>query len=253
MKNEEKLIPGKNIVLLSMLYMALFLASMTVGYKIVIFGKQLYCASILIFPLLFPLSDALAEIYGATIAKTMIWYTIISEAVFVGLTNAAISLPSPETWHHQAAYNFIVGGYIHILLANSIAMITSFYLNVYFINKWRILFQGKYYYWRSLGATAIGEIIYTIITNLIAYCNVLSWHEIFNIIVSDYGFKLIYSMIILYPGALLVTRTKAKYGILGYSNTFNPFKQEPNEKIADFAQYKKTRSLFVQSSNRSAK
>jgi uncharacterized integral membrane protein (TIGR00697 family) len=207
----------------------------------------------LIFPLLFPLSDALAEIYGASIAKSMIGYTIIGEVIFVALTNAAISLPSPQTWHHQAAYNFLVGGYIHILMANSIAMIVSFYLNVYFINKWRILLQGKYYYWRSLGATAIGEITYTIITNAIAYFNVLSWQDVSNIILSDYGFKLIYSMIILYPGALLVAHTKTKYGILGYSKTFNPFKQGLNEKIADFTQYKKTRGQVVQSSDRSAK
>jgi uncharacterized integral membrane protein (TIGR00697 family) len=253
MKNDGKLAPEKNIVLLSMLYMALFLASMTVGYKIVIFGKQLYCASILIFPLLFPLSDALAEIYGVSIAKSMIWYTIISEAVFVTLTNTAISLPSPQNWHHQEAYNFIVGGYIHILIANSTAMIVSFYLNVYFINKWRILLQGKHYYWRSLGATAIGEIIYTIITNAIAYVNVLPWNDIFNIILSDFSLKLIYSIIILYPGALLVTHIKSKYGISGYSKIFNPFKQELNEKVVDFSQYQKTRTSLVPSSDRSAK
>lgn len=168
-------IPGQRIVLISMIYMALFLASMTVGYKIVIFGNHLYCASILIFPLLFPLSDALAEIYGAQIAKSMIVYTIIGEIIFVSMTNTAIHLPSPTTWHHQEAYDFIVGGYIHILAANAIAMIASFYLNVYFINRWRILLQGRYYYWRSLGATAIGEISYTILTNAIAYFGVLSW------------------------------------------------------------------------------
>ena len=217
MKHPKKSVPGRNIVLLSMIYMALFLSSMTVGYKIVIFGKQLYCASILIFPLLFPLSDALSEIYGSSIAKSMIFYTIIGEAIFVTLTNVAISFPSPQTFHHQDAYNFLVGGYIHILMANSIAMIISFYLNVYFVNKWRILLQGKYYYWRSLGATAIGEISYTIITNFIAYFKMLPWQDIANIILSDYSFKLIYSIIILYPGALLVAHTKAKYGIIGYS------------------------------------
>ena len=68
--------PEKLIVLLSMLYMSFFFASFTVAYKIVAFGHELYCASILIFPLLFPLSDALAEIYGPEIAKNIIWYTI---------------------------------------------------------------------------------------------------------------------------------------------------------------------------------
>ncbi len=256
MINQKKLdLTGKSIVFLSMLYITLFLASMTVGYKIVIFGKQLYCASILIFPLLFPLSDALAEIYGASIAKSMIFYTIISEIIFVTLTNAAISLPSPDTFINQSSYDFIVGGYVHILMANSIAMIVSFYLNVYFINKWRILLHGKHYYWRSLGATAIGEISYTIITNIIAYYNVLPWQDTANIIFSDYIFKFIYSMIILYPGALFVAHIKNKYGIEGYSKTFNPFQEKSNETITDFNQYKKTKRQFqsVQLSDKSTK
>lgn len=243
--------PGKSIVLLSMIYMALFIASMTVGYKIVIFGKQLYCASILIFPLLFPLSDALSEIYGAKIAKTMIFYTIICEIIFVALTNFAISLPSPETWHHQHAYDFIVKGYIHILIANSIAMIISFYLNVYLINKWRILLDGKYYFLRSLGATAIGEVSYTIITNIIAYIHMYTFNDILNIILSDYLFKLVYSIIILYPSSLVVVYVRSKYGMIRYSENFTPFKTS-NAKITDIKQYKKTKRQLDQQANKSA-
>lgn len=215
--------------------MTLFLASMSVGYKIVAFGSELYCASILIFPLLFPLSDALAEIYGPGIAKNMIWYTAICELVFVILTNAAIHLPSPANWHHQAEYNFLVGGYFHILIANVTAMILSFYLNVHLLSKWKILTRGKYYYLRSLGATAIGEVAYTIITNLIAYTNTLPVTDIINIIISDYCFKLIYSAIIAYPAALLVTHIKIKYGKSSYSESFNPFNQRHFRKIVDFS------------------
>ena len=243
--------PGKSIVLLSMLYMALFIASMTVGYKIVIFGKQLYCASILIFPLLFPLSDALSEIYGARIAKSMIFYTIICEIIFVALTNIAISLPSPATWHHQNSYNFIIGGYIYILSANSIAMIVSFYLNVYLINKWRIMLDGKYYFLRSLGATAIGEISYTIITNIITYFNMLPFGDILNIIFSDYLFKLLYSVVILYPSSLIVVYVRSKYGMIRYSENFTPFKTN-GAKITNLTQYKKTKHQLDQQVNESA-
>lgn len=216
-------IPTKPIVLLSMVYMSLFFASITVGYKIVAFGNQLYCASILIFPLLFPFSDALSEIYGVKIAKSMVWYTVICEAIFVALTNLAIQLPSPPNWHHQSEYNFFIGGYTHILLANAVALAVSFYLNVLLLNKWRILLKGKYYYLRSLGATAVGEVTYTIISNIIAYYGVLHWQETANVIISDYLFKLIYSAIIAYPAALLVMYVKVKYKIDNNPIIFNPF------------------------------
>lgn len=220
---------------------------MTVGYKIVAFGNELYCASVLIFPLLFPFSDALAEIYGPGIAKNMIWYTAICELVFVSLTNMAIHLPSPANWHHQAEYDFLVGGYFHILIANVTAMIVSFYINVNLVSRWKILTRGKYYYLRSVGATAIGEITYTIITNIIAYTNTLPVTDIINIIVSDYFFKLLYSAIIAYPAALLVTHVKMKYGKSSYSDSFNPFQQRHFRKIVDFATYSSQSNNFENS------
>jgi uncharacterized integral membrane protein (TIGR00697 family) len=229
--------PEKLIVLLSMIYMSLFFASITVAYKIVAFGHELYCASILIFPLLFPFSDALSEIYGAKIAKSMIWYTVICEAIFVLLTNVAILLPSPPNWHHQAEYNFIIGGYKQVLMANAVALLVSFYLNVFLLNKWRVLLKGKFYYLRSLGATAIGEITYTLITNVIAYFGVLSWSEISNVIISDYIVKLIYSAIIAYPAALLVAYIKIKYSSESYSANFNPFSYRSINKVVDLSSY----------------
>jgi uncharacterized integral membrane protein (TIGR00697 family) len=188
----------------------------------------------LIFPLLFPFSDALADIYGSQIAKSLIWYTAICETIFVLLTNAGIHLPSPSSWHHQNEYNFLVGGYAHILFANVSAMVISFYLNVNLLNKWRILSKGRYYYLRSLGATAVGEISYTIITNIIAYTGMLKWDEILNIIFSDYIFKLIYSVIIAYPAALFVVQIKMKHGVKNrYSNNFNPFQYKNFRKVVN--------------------
>lgn len=230
--------PTQLVVLLSMIYITLFFASATVGYKIVIFGKELYCASVLIFPLLFPFSDALSEIYGSKIAKSLIWYTVVCEIMFVSLTNAAIHLPSPSTWHHQAEYNFLVGGYIHILFANVSAMIISFYLNITLLNKWRILLKGKYYYLRSIGAIAAGEVSYTIISNIIAYFGVLHWGEITNIIISDYFFKMIYSLIIAYPAALFVSYIKMKYGAKNsFSATNNPFQYKDIRKVIDLSNH----------------
>lgn len=231
--------PEKLIVLLSMIYMSLFFASITVAYKIVAFGHELYCASILIFPLLFPFSDALAEIYGPKIAKSMIWYTVICESIFVLLTNVAIHLPSPTNWHHQAEYNFLIGGYTQVLMANATALIVSFNLNVLLLNKWRILLKGKYFYLRSLGATAVGEISYTIITNVIPYYGVLSWSEVSNVIISDYIAKLIYSAIIAYPAALLVAYVKTKYSSTAYSGEFNPFSHKSINKVVDLSHYAK--------------
>jgi uncharacterized integral membrane protein (TIGR00697 family) len=171
----------------------------------------------------------------------MVWYTIICEAIFVTLTNIAIHLPSPSNWSHQAEYDFLVGGYAHILLANAAALLISFYLNIIFLNKWRILLKGKHYYLRSLGATAIGEITYTIISNVIAYAGVMPWFEIANIIISDYFVKMIYSAIIAYPAALFVAHIRMRHNSNNRIN-FNPFQKNTIKKVIQLSTYAKKNS-----------
>lgn len=77
--------------------------------------------------------------------------------------------------------------------------------------------------------------------------------EIADIIVSDYIFKLLYSIVILFPAALFVTHIKRKYGLVGYSKYFNPFKKPIQEKVTDLNQYRKVRNLFVQPADKLAK
>jgi hypothetical protein len=212
MKSQAILTP-KYLLLGGMLYMSLFLASMTMGYKFVAFGQQLYCGSVFIFPWLFPLGDTIAEFYGPELAKNLVWFTLLCEGIFVFSTNIVIHMPSPSTWHHQSAYNYIIGSYPHILFANAAALFVSTRLNVVALLKWKQLLNGRYYFLRSIGATAIGEIAYTLISNTIAFWGVATYKEVINIMVSDYIFKLIYSIVIAYPLSILVAQLKYNWGI----------------------------------------
>ncbi|OGV51693.1 MAG: hypothetical protein A3F46_01350 [Legionellales bacterium RIFCSPHIGHO2_12_FULL_42_9] len=123
-------------------------------------------------------------------------------------------------------------------------MIVSFYLNILLLNKLRILLKGKHYYMRSLGATAVGEITYTIITNIITYYGVLSWQSTANVIISDYFFKLIYSAIIAYPAALLVVYVKIKYRLDSKQIDFNPFTKK-SVKVVEFSNYTQQKRVNI--------
>ncbi len=69
---DERNSENRCVLLVGMLFMTVFLASLTVGYKLVSFGREIYCGFVFIFPLLFFFGDGLAEIYGPSIAKYMI-------------------------------------------------------------------------------------------------------------------------------------------------------------------------------------
>ena len=97
---------------------------------------------------------------------------------------------------------------------------------------------------RSLGATAVGEITYTIITNIITYYGVLSWQSTANVIISDYFFKLIYSAIIAYPAALLVVYVKIKYRLDSKQIDFNPFTKK-SVKVVEFSNYTQQKRVNI--------
>lgn len=213
----------KIFILIGMVYMSIFLASVTVGYKVVILGHELFCASVFIFPLLFPLNDAIVELIGIDVALNMVWFTILGEFIFVILTNSVIYLPSPNTWHHQAAYNFIIGGYFHIFIADTVAIFAGFTMNAWLLNKWKIKLKGKYFPIRSIISTSIGEFVFTVITNIIAFFKITTFSETLNIIFSDYIFKVGYSFFLCLITAFIVSYLKKKYGIKYPIANFNPF------------------------------
>lgn len=201
---------GTYLVLLGMLYATIFFCSFIMGYKTVILYNRILCSSVFVFPLLFPINDSITEILSAKVSYFMIIAIIICEFMFSFITYALANLPSPPHWENQEIYPLLTTGFIHIAIADSISLAIGFFANTYVFNKWGIKWFGVGFFSRSLGATAIGELVFTISTNLITF-HILSTANIIdttNIIVSDYILKMIYSLIICLPNAYLVSVIK---------------------------------------------
>ncbi|KTC64728.1 hypothetical protein Lade_2022 [Legionella adelaidensis] len=204
---------GCFLVFLGMLYVTIFFCSFVMGYKTVdIFGRIL-CSSVFVFPLLFPINDAITELLGSKISYFMIIAIIICEYMFSFITYFLASMPSPNGWKNQEIYPLLTSGFLHIAIADSISLAIGFFCNTYVFNKWGIKWFGKGFFSRSLGSTAIGELVFTVSTNLLAF-HFFS-HAIFkdtiNIIVSDYILKMVYSFIICIPNAYLVSKIKEHF------------------------------------------
>ena len=157
------------LIILGMLYATIFFSSFVLGYRVVNFYGHIFCASVFIFPLLFPINDSIAEIFGVKVTYLMIAATIVCEFLFSFITYSIALLPAPANWPNQEMYSTLTSGFTHIAVADSCSLAISFFINSYCINKWGIKLSGKGFFIRSLGATAIGELIFTISTNLIAF------------------------------------------------------------------------------------
>ncbi len=201
------------LIFIGMLYATIFFSSFILGYKVVSFNEHILCASVFIFPLLFPINDAITELFSVKVSYLMIIAIIICEFLFSILTKTVVLLPTPAGWQHQELYATLTSGFLHIAIADSTSLAIGFFANSYFLNKWGIALYGKGFFIRSLGATAIGELIFTISTNLITFHSfeVAGLRDTINIIASDYIFKMGYSLFICMPNAFLVNKIKTLF------------------------------------------
>ncbi|QMT62131.1 VUT family protein [Legionella sp. PC997] len=201
---------GTYLVLIGMLYATIFFCSFVMGYKTVDLYGRILCSSVFVFPLLFPINDSITELLGAKISYLMIIAIIICEFMFSFITHSLAVLPSPPHWINQDLYPILTTGFIHIAIADSISLAIGFFANTYVLDKWGIKWFGTGFFRRSLGSTAVGELLFTISTNLITF-HVLSTASLIdttNIIISDYILKMAYSIVICIPNAYLVSLIK---------------------------------------------
>jgi len=207
------------------LYMSIMLTSGLLSDKIIIVMGHITMAGTLVVPLLFIISDIIAEVYGYTIAKRIILWAFISQIIFAGLCTISVHFPSPTNIPHQDTYNYVISSQLRIAGSGFLAYIVSGWLNVYIITKWKFLLKGRYFWLRSIGSSTIAEGIFTVLAVFMIQLGKLPVHDIFAIIVTSYSIKLISSLVAAFPASITVNFIKLIDKTDVYDNLapFNPF------------------------------
>ncbi len=215
----------KNLSLLAILTATVMQISLIVAYKPVMFGEILLPGGVIGFPLVFTIGDVIAEVYGYRLARRILWETLASCALFTFAIAAIIKLPSPTSWHFQLAYDTVFGHLLRIFLAVFGGIIISSFANIYLLSKWKIYLKGKYFWARSFFASAVGELIVTLIADLTAFLGTMPFKEFTHMVLSVYLVKLVYSLLAAILASYAVVFLKRHEGIdaYDYGINFNPF------------------------------
>lgn len=211
--------------LIAMLYSTFSIASMVLAYKVIDFWGLMITGSALVMPFRYIIGDIIAEIYGYYVAKRMILYLIICWYVFSLTTIAIIHLPSPADLNHKEAYDLILGKTINTVTATLIAVIIGSNLNIYVVSKWKILVKGKYFWLRSIGSSAVGELTQYAIALPIVYYNMMSPKKIISLVILDFLVQLGFLIMISIPTNFIVFLIKKieNTDIYDTDIKFNPF------------------------------
>jgi queuosine precursor transporter len=219
------------LIFLSMLYLSLMLCNAIFTNRWISLGHDFVFGGAFVSPLLFILGDIIAEIFGYKIAKNMIWFAFICQTVFAILCETLIATPFPSTWHEEHAYVYVFGSLLRIDISGFVAFFTSNILNILIITRWKIIVRGRLFWLRSLGSSTIAEACYSAIAILMIGFGSFSFHTMFRIILITYFIKVSYSVILAYPGNMLVNSLKQTFKIDIYDTVshVNPFKVFANK------------------------
>jgi uncharacterized integral membrane protein (TIGR00697 family) len=217
---------SKYIILLAMIFVAASLAADSVAYKIIGIGSILEPGATIVFPLTYLIGNIVTEVYGYDAARKFIWYGLVAEIVYALFVKGVLLLPSPTFWHFQNDYNVVFGSLLRFVMAGLIGDITSSFLNAYLISKWKIFTKGKYFWLRSICATAISEFSLVVLTAYVAFVGKVPFSIMLNMFLSAYGLELVYALLFVFPGYLIVLFLKysEKIDVFDYDVNYNPFK-----------------------------
>ena len=195
---------SKYLILVCMIYLSLLLSTEILTSKIIIIVDTFTTlAGTLIVPVLFITLDIVSEVYGYKTARMLMWYGFFCQFIFSVMCTIFIYAPYPAFWHGQSSYEFVLSPLMRISFFSTLSYVTSSYINIALISKWKISMKGKYFWLRSMGASTIGELLFTIIGVATIQYHRVTFDEMMSIALSSYAIKVIFSIAYAIPANLI--------------------------------------------------
>lgn len=215
----------KFLTLMCLLYLTADLASLALTYKFIQIGPIFFSAEALIFPFTYTITDIIAEVYGYSEARKMIWLVFLCDFIFALCVYALIQIPSPDAFI-QKSYDYTMGSLLRGTLAEVVGVLAGIFINIYTISKLKILTKGKYFWLRSISSSLVGEAVLVIVSMPILFAGMVSETNLVKVIVCTYLYKIVFALIIALPATLTVAALKYKEQVDAYDHgvNFNPFK-----------------------------
>jgi uncharacterized integral membrane protein (TIGR00697 family) len=216
--------PHKCLIFLSMVYISILFSSAVIANKVISapFVGSFSAASIT-GPFWFLLSDIIAEVYGWRTSLRMFRSAMICEFIFLCISSFLTHLPSPNWWHNQESYNYVMGYLFPIYFSQLVGIIIAWYLNIRFLTRWQISLRGRYFWLRTIGASGIGEIIYSIIAVTLNTIGTVPAEQLPKIVGWSCLLKIICTIAFAYPATLIVAILRHIEKIKPPNYDFNPF------------------------------
>jgi uncharacterized integral membrane protein (TIGR00697 family) len=200
----------------SVLLCANLIAPAKVGYiefpfTLPLLGDNLsFGAGNLFFPLGYIFGDVLTEVYGYARARKVIWAGF-GAMLFASLMAWVIVHlpPSPDEPFNalvQPAAETLFGNTWRIVVGSMVAFCVGDFVNSFVMAKMKVWTQGKWLWTRTIGSTALGQGVDSLLFYPIAFAGIWTFDTLLAVIAFNWGFKLMVE-VVMTPVTYLVVNT----------------------------------------------
>jgi uncharacterized integral membrane protein (TIGR00697 family) len=211
-------------VAIAALFVTCLLTANIIAVKFILLLGFLVPAGVIIFPLSYLFGDVLTEVYGYAASRRVIWLGFFCNLLAVIAFTIGGLAPAAPFWHDQAAYNTILGYTPRLLLGSFVAYLVGEFTNSFVLARLKIATKGRWLWTRTIGSTLVGEGLDTLIFILIAFLGTLPTSALFQAILTQWIFKVLYEVVATPFTYWIVGFLKRKEGLdtYDYSTNFSP-------------------------------
>lgn len=172
----------------------------TFPFTLPLLGDNLsFGAGNLFFPLGYIFGDVLTEVYGYARARKVIWagfgamlFATLMAWVIVHLT------PSPDEPFNtvvQPAAEALFGNTWRLAVGSIIAFWAGDFVNSFVMAKLKLLTQGKMLWVRTIGSTAVGQGVDSLMFYPIAFAGIWTFDTLLSVIAFNWAFKVMVEIV----------------------------------------------------------
>ena len=156
------------------------------------FGDFAFGGGVLFFPIAYFFGDVLTEVYGYSYDRRAVWAGFAALAFAAIMAQIVIALPpAPGVYmdKYQQGLETVFGNSWRIALASMMAFWCGSFTNSYVLAKMKILTKGRFLWMRTIGSTAIGELIDSSLFYMLAFYGIWSTQQVVEVALAQYVLK----------------------------------------------------------------
>jgi queuosine precursor transporter len=154
-----------------------------------IIGDWPFGAGILFFPVSYVIGDVLTEVYGYARARRVVWAGFAALAFMAFMSWVVVNLTPAPDWTGQAAYEAVFGATPRIVLASMLAFWAGEFANSFVLARMKLWTKGKHLWSRTIGSTAVGQGVDSLIFYPVAFYGVWSNELLVTVLATQYALK----------------------------------------------------------------